>query len=109
MVPEMNYLTQMLLNQPAVKVKASPPPPPKPYHPEKVKSAHRGTYEKYRLFLTRQRRTIPEIAEHIGCTYFGARASILRMIDRGHVKKVEPRKRIAKVGKAPDYYTWVPH
>lgn len=109
MVPEMNYLTQMLLNQPAVHVKAPPPPPLKPYHRNKVKAAHRGSYEKYRLFMTKQRRTIPEIAEHMGYTYFGARASILRMLDRGHVKKVKPRTPSTKVGRTPDLYTWVPH
>lgn len=69
------------------------------YNANKVLPEFRDSRAKYRAFL-QVPRTIPQVAEHMGYTYAGCRASVLRMVDRGDIKKVPGRKQ------KPEWYQW---
>ena len=76
------------------------------YNRNKVKPAHKGSEGRYRLCLEGQKKTITEVAEFMGYTYHGCRASLLRMVARGQVKVVGKSKKTSN-GRVPDLYTWV--
>lgn len=82
-------------------------PEARQYNPRKIKPQHRGSHGRYRLCLEGQKKSIPEIAAYMGYTYAGCRASILRMVKRGDVKRVREMGSNGNKGRRPALYTWV--
>jgi len=83
------------------------PPETRQYNPRKTKPQHRGSEGRYRLFLEGQKKSIPEIATYMGYTYAGCRASVLRMVARGDVKRIREMASNGNKGRRPALYTWV--
>ena len=91
----------MLLRAPVISAQ-----PKRAYNQNKVKPKHKGSLNRYRLYLEGQRRTIPELAELMGYTYDGTRSTVDRMVRRGQVTKLEYATNTG-MGRKPALYTWV--